>query len=272
MRSAANGSWSPTPKTKQTRTNPCSGNLSAPTMPIPMNANGATTPSTTEVAFTSLLKTNNGDTVVAKVTSRRWKDSQILIVASGSLLTNFGLTSPTNQRLAKQLINASFEPLVAGGLVDEELRLMADGSEPQASFAYIPGQFPISERVKGVPRATGAELLTVYPISLVTMHMAVIGFVICLMLLPTFGRPRTITRRALTHFGDHLEAVGALMRRRGGESFARRRISEYMKRVRGETSGNWVLPDEKPKSTPIKAAVATGPVAKDLSSKDNHPG
>ncbi|MEL6107372.1 MAG: hypothetical protein AAFU85_15135 [Planctomycetota bacterium] len=217
--------------------------------------NTSTTPSRTEVDFASLVETEGGDTVVAKVTSKRWKNSQILVVASGSMLTNYGLTAAANRRLASRLIDASFEPMVVGGIVDAELRLLADGSEPQAAFASAEGQFPISEKVDGIPRATGAELLTVYPISLVTMHMAVIGMVICLMLLPTFGRPRTISRRALTHFGDHLDAVGTLMRRRGGASFARQRISEYMKRVRGETSGNWVLRD-RPKAAPTPAGAS----------------
>lgn len=233
---------------------------------------GETTPSKTQVDFTPLIQTTVGDTVVAKITSKRWRGSQIIVVASGSLLTNYGLTSPVNRQLATSLINASFEPMLEAGVVDEELLLLADGSEPQAAFAFAPGQFPISERVDGIPRATGAELLTIYPMSLVTMHLAVIGLVICLMLLPTFGRPRTIERRALTHFGDHLDAVGTLMQRRGGESFARRRISEYMKRVRGETSGKWVLVDERPKIAGLKPKVVKLPENQEMfPSKPNNP-
>lgn len=255
--------------------NPAPTSITQPTGPgsaIP-SVNTSTTPSRTEVDFAPVIQTVAGDTVIARVTSKRWKNSQILVVASGSMLTNYGLTSPENRRLASRLIDASFEPMVVGGIVDDELRLLANGSQPQAAFASAEGTFPISEKVDGIPRATGAELLTVYPISLVTMHMAVIGMVICLMLLPTFGRPRTITRRALTHFGDHLDAVGTLMRRRGGESFARQRISEYMKRVKGETSGRWVLPDDRTKAGPadhVANAATSKPVVANVTEKPDN--
>ncbi len=33
------------------------------------------------------------------------------------------------------------------------------------------------------------------------------------------------------------------MNKAGGERYARARISEYMKRMHGETAGAWVLPD-----------------------------
>jgi hypothetical protein len=63
------------------------------------------------------------------------------------------------------------------------------------------------------------------------------------MLWPTFGRPRNLDRTQQNDFGDHLDAVAALMNKAGGEDYARARISEYMKRMHGETSGPWVLPD-----------------------------
>ncbi|KAA5543698.1 hypothetical protein FYK55_10920 [Roseiconus nitratireducens] len=198
-----------------------------------------------DVAFEPLLKTDSGDTVVARISSDQWRDSQILVVAGGSLLTNFGLVRPANRQLAARLIEASKQPLIDGNVIDPNTGLLADGNEPQVAFSSAVGEMPISERQDAIPRASGAELLTVFPISLVTIHIAILGFVICLMLLPIFGRPRHVSRGDLTHFGDHLDAVATLMRRSGGENYARRRVSEYMRRVRGETSGPWVLPEPK---------------------------
>ena len=103
--------------------------------------------------------------------------------------------------------------------------------------------FSISERTPGAPIASGMELLTVWPISLVTIHGVLLGLVVCLMLLPIFGRPRKVRRVDHSDFGDHLDAVAALMNRAGGEEFAKQRISEYFKRIRGENSGPWVQPD-----------------------------
>jgi hypothetical protein len=109
------------------------------------------------------------------------------------------------------------------------------------------------------------ELLTVWPMSLVTMHGVILGLVICLMLMPIFGRPKRIRRSKQSHFGDHLDAVAALMNRTGGERYARARISEYMKRMHGETSGPWVLPD-----SPGQGPGATLPVLTPERLKSNH--
>ena len=203
--------------------------------------NTAVVASSTSVDFEPVLVSEDGDTLVARVTSKRWKGSQILVVAGGSLLTNYGLTRPANQELADQLIETSIQNLIDGNVLDEKTRLLSGGVQPQVGFSNANGVMPISEKVGEIPKASGAELLTVFPISFVTIHLAVIGFVICLMLLPIFGRPQQVDRGVLTHFGDHLSAVATLMRRRGGETYARRRISDYMRLVREETSGPWVI-------------------------------
>ncbi|MCA9138808.1 MAG: MBL fold metallo-hydrolase [Planctomycetales bacterium] len=207
----------------------------------PVSFGESTVPTSTELQFAPVLKSENGDTLVARVTSTRWRNSQILVVAGGSLLTNYGLTRQDNQQLADQLISASLQPMITGNIIDPDTRLLANGSAPQVGFTSANGSMPISVVVGDIPRATGMELLTVFPISFVTFHALVLGFVICLMLLPIFGRPRQIDRGVLTHFGDHLSAVATLMRRRGGEAYAKRRISEYMTKVREESSGPWVI-------------------------------
>ncbi len=203
----------------------------------------------TDIRFESMIQSDSGDTLVARVTHDKWNGSQVIVVGGGGLLTNFALTREPNQKLAEQLIEQTIQNLVQGDRVDSDTMLAKDGKPPLAAFSSAVGGMPISERQGDIPRASGAELLTVFPLSLVTIHIAILGIVICLMLMPIFGRPRNIDRGVLTHFGDHLTAVAALMRRRGGESFARRRISDYMKRVRGETSGEWVLDDPKPELT-----------------------
>ncbi|MCO8121405.1 hypothetical protein NHH03_06625 [Stieleria sp. TO1_6] len=203
-------------------------------------------PSPTDVELNPILQTDSGDTVVAKISSAHWHDSQVLVVAGGSLLTNFGLIQTANQTLADDLIQRSLQTLIDSGTIDRDLRLSADKSEPLVGFSKANVSIPISEVSGEIPRASGAEILTVFPISFVTIHIALLGLVICLMLMPIFGRPRHVDRGVLTHFGDHLDAVGTLMRRSGGELFAKRRISDYMKRVRGETAGPWVIDEPHP--------------------------
>tara|TARA_R110002049_G_scaffold47902_1_gene138426 strand:- start:140037 stop:141641 length:1605 start_codon:yes stop_codon:yes gene_type:complete len=168
--------------------------------------------------------------LTAKITSNDWPGSKIIVINSGSLLTNYSFTHVPNRNLAAQLIAEA----------------SSDGhEEPLAGFVTTSGSaIPISEHQPGVPKATGMEMLTVWPISLITIHGILFGLVVCLMLFPIFGRPRRIKRASESNFGDHLDAVATLMRRTSGEKYAKHRISEYMKRVRGETQGPWVLPDE----------------------------
>ena len=183
-----------------------------------------------------LLETKDGTAYVAEVTSKKWNDSRIIVVSSGSLLSNFGLTQRPNQLLADRIIQE-----VAA----------AKNSGLRAGFLNNDGtSLTVSSKDNGVPVASGMEILTVWPISLLTMHGIFLGLVICLMLLPIFGRPKKISHNQSGNFGDHLDAVAALMKRAGGEKYARSKISDYMKRMRGETTGPWIIKEALP--TPPK--------------------
>jgi len=205
------------------------GTVELPLTPLEYEVSTALSPSddTTSV----LLETNNGTAYVAKVTSNKWNGSQIFVISSGSLLSNFGLTQRSNQLLADKIIKEA---------------ALAKNSGLRAGFLNNNGTaLTVSNANNGAPVPSGMELLTVWPISLLTMHGIFLGFVICLMLWPIFGRPRKIFHITSGNFGHHLDAVAALMKRVGGERYARTKISDYMKRVRGETAGPWIL-DEAP--------------------------
>ncbi len=182
--------------------------------------------------------------IVGEVTSSQWRDSRIIVVAGGSLLTNFSFTREPSRRLADQVIEASTPKTPK-----QDAELLAGFLTSQS------GEVPVSERTPDTPQATGMEMLSQWPISLVTMHGVILGMVVCLMLLPIFGRPRKIRRSETNDFGHHLDAVAALMKRAGGERYARGRISDYFKRMHGETTGRWVLPDVNPaaSSSPVPA-------------------
>jgi len=203
-------------------------------------------PTATELEFEPLVKSQGGETILARITSKDWPGSQVLVVAGGSLLTNYSLTKDAYQQVAAGLIDTS----TGGGKDGDAKQAIAQttGDRSQVGFSDQVGAIPVSIRSSEIPAAVGAELLQVFPLSFVTIHGIILGLVVLLMLMPVFGRPHRIERGMLTQFGDHLDAVATLMRMRGGETFARQRISEYMKHVREETSGPWVL-DEGPLSS-----------------------
>lgn len=207
----------------------------------------ATEPTKTPVQFSPLLAIDEQVALIGQVRSPQWDDSKILVVASGSLLTNYAFADQANRRLADMIILESTPDSDAAA--DPSQEMVAGFLTTNA------GSVPVSERTPGAPQNTGMEMLTEWPISVVTMHGLILGMVVCLMLLPIFGRPKKIRRVEPNHFGHHLDAVAALMKKAGGEHYARAKISEYMKRMHGETVGPWVLSD--PQADTGKPSLST---------------
>lgn len=201
-----------------------------------MQTSGTTSVS---VDFASLLETGDGKTIVGRVTSDEWPKSQIIVVSGGSMVNNYGLLEGSSRSLASNLVAASKE--------------VTASEFPKVCFLYSnESDVNISDLAEDANSPSGMEMLTVWPISLLTIHLAILGLVICLMLLPIFGRPRRIRPRSSTDFSDHIQAVASAMAKTNGEQYARVRISEYMVRVRREMEGPWVIPPASlPQPTPI---------------------
>lgn len=155
--------------------------------------------------------------------------SEVIVVAGGSLVANFGLVTDEGRQLAKLLLAESAK--------------RADLTKPRVGF--ITSGFsgvPVSSSSDQPQMASGMELLTVWPLSIITIHLALMGIIACIILLPIFGRPRNLREKSNSDFADHINAVAALLHRTNGEQYARQRISEYFRKVRGETAGPWVMP------------------------------
>jgi hypothetical protein len=184
--------------------------------------------STAEMERETLLAASDGSVLVTRITATQWGQSKILVVSSGSLLSNYSLATPTGQAMAAKLV--------------QETR------DAPGTVAFMSTDFRgalVSDVDPEINATTGMELFTVWPLSLVMLHLAVMGFIACMVLVPIFGRPREGKRDSTSDFGDHLDAVATLMYRSGGEDFARRRVSDYMRRIRGEVVGEWLLPETK---------------------------
>ena len=195
--------------------------------------------SSAEPRLETLAGAVSGVPAVARVTSDRWPRSQILVVAGGSLVTNFAFSRPANRELAGRLIAASTPDQLGA---NPSATATEKGQDVSAGFLTSGWDgVRVREARPEVPQATGMELLTTWPLSLVTIHAAILGLIACLMLAPVFGRPRRVVAKPSGSFAEHLDAVAALMYQTGGEAYARRRVSDYMKRVRGEIAGPWVL-------------------------------
>ena len=73
---------------------------------------GTTSATDTEVAFKTKFRNTDDKTIVARIQSDRWDQSQVIVVAGGSLLTNFSLTRSFGRDLASQIIEETKSSLV----------------------------------------------------------------------------------------------------------------------------------------------------------------
>lgn len=181
-------------------------------------------------------------------------DSEIIVVAGGSPVTNFGMVTDEGRQLAKLLLAESAK--------------RADPTKPRVGF--ITSGFsgvPVSSPNDQPQMASGMELLIVWPLSIITIHLAVMGIIACMILLPIFGRPRKLREKTNSDFADHINAVAALLHRTNGEHYARQRISEYFRKVRGETAGPWVIPLPASVAPPLKPVAAAIDQADSLDTK-----
>ncbi len=218
--------------------------------------------SKTETESERLLESERGDAIIVRITADPWNGSEVIVVGGGSLLTNFALARPEHRELARRLVaeavgrnrgrggdTSTDGAEAASGANPRGGEIVPDGASPDRRAGFLTSDWQgvrVSEAKPGVPRASGMELLTVWPLSLVTTHAVMLGVVVCLMLIPVFGRPARFRHRRTNRFGDHLDALAALMNKAGGEPFARARIAAYMRQVRGETAGPWVQPPAPP--------------------------
>lgn len=177
---------------------------------------------------------------LVKITSEKWKDSQVLVVAGGSLLTNYALSKEWNCKLADEVIfstsSRSSKDATAGFLTsDWNPIVISDGPSTQ-------------------PVKTGMEMLTKWPLSLITMHGIFLGGIVCLILIPILGRPRQLRRETPTDFTHHLDAVASLMKRVKGEAYARRRVHDYQalgKTDPTQSSNQQASPSQAPQVTEV---------------------
>jgi hypothetical protein len=221
-----------------TLTNVGAGTPSGSTSPSPTSSTsaGSTSAGSTLAGSTSydvehevLLSTSDGSPAIVRLTSGLWGESEVIVVGSGSMVSNFSLTTPLGQQLAAKLIEQTGDQPGSMGVLSTAV-----------------GGAAVSDQAAEINAVTGMELFSVWPLSLIMLHLAVLGIVACMILLPIFGRPRESETASSTDFRDHIDAVAALMSRSGGEDYARRRVSDYMRRIRGETSGPWVMQETKP--------------------------
>ncbi len=169
-----------------------------------------------------LLAGSDGTPLVYRLSSSKFSGSQIIIVNNGAPFLNATLIEPLHRNIATQII---------------ENCLPADSL---ALFAYDAGGILISDTPEQDSRGAGLEMFLVWPLSVLTVPLAILAVVACVALLPILGRPQRLRPRSVSDFGLHVDAVGQLLYETRDWHFAASMISTYFRRVRREAPPAWV--------------------------------
>jgi hypothetical protein len=192
-----------------------------------------------------VLLSSNQEPLVMQVVSPDWYDGRLLIVTNGSFLLNLPLINKENRKLAGRLIEAT-QP--------EGRRVAFVESEK--------GGPPIRHREERPQPRTGFEMLTIWPLNVVLLHVLFWLLLACVCLYPVFGRPRklydAVVRQVMVattplaslllsyrpenlqdespttsgDFGKHLSALGEMLSLTGDHEYATAKLQHYLDHVK----------------------------------------
>ena len=183
----------------------------------------------------SRLSSEDDRPLVAEITKPNWKNSRVFVVSNASLISNISLTNIHNLAIAKKLV--------------DEL--------PSTNIGFIGGSHdPIVRTDDSSDQQKGFEMLTIWPLNVISLHAVFLGMLVLLAAFPIFGRAKQLPKKSTREFGQHIEAVGGLLFKSRDKSYAIATIAEYFRIVRKEPTSVWAkvepLDQQEPKS-PFKS-------------------
>jgi hypothetical protein len=176
---------------------------------IPVAADGAATDPDLPADFEDLLS-SEGEALVTRITDdEKWGDGQVIVVTNGSFVLNYPLVNHEHRKLAGKLVAECGS--AAGRVV-----FIESGPDGPAVLDKEPSS-------AGGP----LDLLKVWPLGPILMHLTVLGIIFCLARSPIFGRPKELPEPPTADFGKHVAALGALLARTKDQHYAQQRLDQY---------------------------------------------
>lgn len=192
-------------------------------------------------SFEELLATGDGRSLIALQTGGALSSSRLFVVANNSLFSNYGLIHAPHRAIAASML----DQLALGGV------------------GFMTGQTdPPIRQDDSDERQRGFEMLTVWPLNVVTIHAAFLGVAAMIAAFPIFGRPSRLPKKSLSDFRQHIDAVGEMMQRSGDKVYAVRVIADYFRNVRKDPSSPWASMDQTiaPTQSPFQTATQVNAV------------
>jgi len=159
-----------------------------------------------------VLLSSDDEMLVAR---SEWGESQLVLVTNGSFLLNLPLVNREHRRLADQLIK------LAGPAPKEVVFLEPFFGEPQ-----------ILETDPELAPSSPLRVLSVEPLGRILLHLVALGIIFCFSRWPTLGATEEPPPSETADFGQHVLALGRLLKRTGDADYAQRQVELYHQRRR----------------------------------------
>jgi hypothetical protein len=162
-----------------------------------------------------LLKSDD-DVLVFRLSDPDWKNTptgepgQIIVVNNGSFVLNYPLVNHEHRKLADKLIAQ------CGPSGQRVVFIESSAKGP-----------PILDKEPTGSMPSPLELLKVWPLNAILLHVAVLGIIVCLSRSLIFGRPRDLPSDSPSDFGKHVQALGKLLARTKDRNYAQARLVQY---------------------------------------------
>jgi hypothetical protein len=180
---------------------------------LQINRSGRLTPISTKAKV--LLRGDRKSLVYQFNVQRSGPASRLTVIDNGAFLLNVPLVRHEHRKLAGRLVKEI-------GSDPKRIVFLESGSEG----------VPIREHDSDGRVPTGMSLFSLWPISGVLFHLALLGMIFALSRWPIFGTPRRLPQPSLTDFGRHVRALGAMLAQSGDSTFARKSLETYRGRLR----------------------------------------
>lgn len=160
-------------------------------------------------AEVEVLLESEGDALVTRLSDPTTGDGEIIVVTNGSFLLNYPLANPEHRKLAARLVRE----------IDAGSRVVFIESDYGGPTVY--------EKEPSGGGASPLEMLKVWPLNAIVLHMTLLGIFYCLAASPIFGRPRELPSEPAADFGKHVAALGELLARTKDRNYALSRLEQY---------------------------------------------
>ena len=170
-----------------------------------------------------MLASKSNKPLITVLSKEEWQGSQVILLANSCFISNYSMTHRGNRVLAHKLI---------ADLPQGKVGFLTLARDPRVST----GDDEEEQR--------GFEMLTEWPLNVISFHAFFLGMIVLASLFPILGSPKKLPELSTQNFAQHVEALGALLFRSSDRFYALTTIADYFRVVRKDPNSPWAKYEE----------------------------